>query len=396
MGEVIKGIKRAVIIVIDSLGIGELPDAAEYNDAGSHTLDNLSEAVGGLGLENLASFGLGLIEGVTSIKRVATPIASYGRMKEVSCGKDTSTGHWEMAGLVTEKPMATFPDGFPRDIMNKFTEETGYGWLHGKPASGTEIIKELGEEHLTTGKPIVYTSVDSVFQIAAHEDIIPVEELYRVCIVTRRFLNEYNVGRVIARPFTGRPGGFKRSERRKDFSVEPPGATLLDRLKKKGLSVTAVGKIGDIFGHRGFTEEIETKSNMEVMDKTMEAIKKGREGLIFANLVDFDMLYGHRNDSQGYARALMAVDRRLPEISVELTGDDILIITADHGCDPTTPSTDHSREYVPLLVYGTGLKRGVDLGTRETFADVGQTLAEVFGVGPLPAGTSFLGSILPV
>jgi phosphopentomutase len=378
MGEVMKSIKRAVIVVIDSLGIGELPDAAEYNDTGSHTLDNLSKAVGGLELKNLASFGLGL-----------------GRMKEVSFGKDTSIGHWEMTGLITEKPMATFPDGFPREIMDRFTQETSYGWLHGKPASGTEIIKELGEEHLRTGKPIVYTSADSVFQITAHEDMLPVEELYRVCKITRRFLNEYNVGRVIARPFTGKPGEFKRTERRKDFSMEPPGETLLDRLKNRGLSVTAVGKIGDIFCHRGFTEEIHTVDNMDVFDKTTEAINKGWEGLIFANLVDFDMLYGHRNDSPGYARELMAVDRRLPEITGQLSGDDILIITADHGCDPTTPSTDHSREYVPILVYGKGLKRGVALGTRETFADLGQTLAEVFDVGHLPSGTSFRGSILP-
>jgi phosphopentomutase len=351
--------------------------------------------VGGLELENLASFGLGLIKGVSSIERAASPIASYGRMKEASCGKDTSTGHWEMAGLITDKPLATYPNGFPGEIMERFTEETGYGWLHGKPASGTEIIKELGEEHIRTGKPIVYTSADSVFQIAAHEDILPVGELYRICGIARRFLNEYNVGRVIARPFTGEPGRFKRTERRKDFSIEPPGETLLDRLKKRGLSVTAVGKIGDIFGHRGFTEEIHTVDNMDVIDKTTEAIKKDREGLIFANLVDFDMLYGHRNDSPGYARELMAVDRRVPELTGQLAGDDVLVITADHGCDPTTPSTDHSREYVPILVYGGGLKSGVDLGTRETFADLGQTLAELFGVGPLPRGTSFLGSISP-
>jgi phosphopentomutase len=363
--------------------------------AATRSIDNLAGAVGGLELENLASFGLGLIEGVRSIRRHPAPIACYGRMKEVSSGKDTSTGHWEMACLVTEKPLATFPDGFPPEIMERFTRETGYGWLHAKPASGTEIIKELGEAHLSTGRLIVYTSADSVFQIAAHEEKLPLEELYRVCRIARCFLNEYNVGRVIARPFVGRPGTFKRTERRKDFSIEPPGETLLDRLKTKGLPVAAVGKIGDIFGHRGFTEELHTVDNMDVFEKTIEAMKRLREGLIFANLVDFDMLYGHRNDCPGYARALEAVDRKIPEVAGDLGEEDMFIITADHGCDPTTPSTDHSREYVPLLVYGRALKKGVDLGTRQSFADLGQTLAEVFGVGPLARGSSFLSSVLP-
>lgn len=395
-----KSIKRAVIIVMDSLGIGELPDAADYNDTGSHTLDNLAGAVGGVGgvggleLENLSSFGLGLIEGVSSIRRHPAPIACYGRMREVSSGKDTLTGHWEMTGLVTERPLATFPDGFPPEIMERFSIETGYGWLHARAASGTEIIKELGEAHLSTGKLIVYTSADSVFQIAAHEEKLPVEELYRVCRITRRFLNDYNVGRVIARPFRGKPGGFKRTVRRKDFSIEPPGETLLDRLKKKGLPVTAIGKIGDIFGHRGFTDEVHTVDNMDVFDKTIEAMERKSEGLVFANLVDFDMLYGHRNDCEGYARALKEADGRIPEVIGRLSKGDALIITADHGCDPTTPSTDHSREYVPLLVYGSSFKKGVDLGTRRSFADLGQTLAEAFGVGPLPAGSSFLSSIL--
>ncbi len=385
--------KRAVIIVIDSLGIGALPDAGAYGDSGSHTLDNTARAAGPLLIPNLAGMGLGHIEGVSSIERVPNPRASFGRMMEVSAGKDTSTGHWELAGVVTKRPFATFPQGFPPEIMERFEKETGYGWLWAKPASGTEIIKRLGEEHIRTGRPIIYTSADSVFQIAAHEDVIPVEELYRICRIARRFLYEYNVARVIARPFTGRPGSFRRTERRKDFSMEPPGRTLLDIMKEAGFSVVGIGKIGDIFVHRGLTEEIHTTDNMDGMDRTVDALKRVREGLIFTNLVDFDMLYGHRNDPDGYARALEAVDRRLPEVTALLKEGDVLVITADHGCDPTTPSTDHSREYVPLLVYGPELRAGVDLGTRKSFADLGATIAEGFGIRTTFGAASFAGLI---
>ncbi|MBI5599062.1 MAG: phosphopentomutase [Deltaproteobacteria bacterium] len=388
-------LKRAVIMVIDSLGIGELPDAGLYSDEGSHTLDNVAKAAGPLKLGNLSALGLGLIEGVSSIKRVERPLASYGRMKEKSPGKDTTTGHWEMAGVALTRPFSTFPDGFPPEILDGFRRLTGRGCLWGKPASGTEIIERLGKEHLETGSPIVYTSADSVFQIAAHEEVMPVEELYRISRVARGFLNGYNIGRVIARPFAGRPGSFKRTALRKDFSIEPPFPTLLDRLNARGIAVIGVGKIGDIFSHRGLSEEVGAHGNMEVMDRVEDSLRRARGGCILANLVDFDMLYGHRNDASGYARALEEADMRIPGIMKLLGPRDVLVVTADHGCDPTTPSTDHSREYVPLLVYGAAFKRGVSLGTRESFADIGQTIAEFFGVEPLPNGVSFLKSILP-
>lgn len=384
------GIRRAIIIVFDSLGIGELPDAAEYNDAGSDTLDNLVRRRGGIDIPNLWSFGIGNIEGVDSIGRCPAPIASYGRMAEASRGKDTATGHWEMAGIILDKPFPTYPGGFPPEILERFERETGYGVLGGSPASGTEIIKELGREHLRTKKLIVYTSADSVFQVAAHEDVIALEELYRVCKVAREFLYEYNIGRVIARPFRGRPGGFTRTEHRKDWAIEPPGTTVLERIKEKGLPVVGVGKIGDIFVHKGLTEEVHTTSDSDGVDKTLEALRRVREGLIFTNLVDFDTLYGHRNDPAGYAAALERADGRIPEIKDLLQEDDILFITGDHGCDPTTPSTDHSREYVPLLVYGKRIRGGADLGTRKTFADLGQTLSEIFGVEGRPGALSFL------
>lgn len=388
------GIKRAVIIVIDSLGVGELPDASEYGDSGSDTLDNLVRAAGGIDVPNLKSFGLGNIEGVDSIGAHPCPIGSFGRMSEASKGKDTATGHWEMAGIVLDKPFPTYPGGFPPEMLKRFEEETGYGWLWGRAASGTEIIREFGEEHLRTGKLIVYTSADSVFQIAAHEDIVPLDELYRVCRLAREFLYEYNIGRVIARPFDGRPGSFKRTANRKDWAIEPPGTTVLERIKEKGLPVVGVGKIGDIFVHKGLTEEIHTKSDRDGIDRTIEALGRVKAGLVFTNLVDFDTLYGHRNDPSGYAKALEDADKRLPEIKGALKEGDILFVTGDHGCDPTTPSTDHSREYVPLLVYGPGLRGGVDLGTRKTFADLGETLAEIFGVEGSGGAVSFLKDVL--
>jgi len=334
--------------------------------------------------------GIGLIQGIEGLERVKNPIASYGRMAEASIGKDTFTGHWEIAGLIINKPFPTYPDGFPKEIMESFKKETGLGYLGNKAASGTEIIKELGEEHIKTGRPIIYTSADSVFQIAAHEEIMPVERLYEICRIARGIADSYNIGRVIARPFTGAKGSFRRTERRKDFSLAPAGDTVLDKLKAKAIPVTGIGKIGDIYGHRGLTQEIHTKDNMDSVDKTIDALKGMDKGLIFTNLVDFDMLYGHRNDARGYARALEDADKRLPEVIGLLKENDMFIITADHGCDPTTPSTDHSREYVPLLVYGRKLRPGINLGTRKTFADIGQTIAEAFGIGKLEHGDSFL------
>ncbi len=386
-------IKRVVIIVFDGLGCGELPDADDYGDKGSNTLVNLSKAVGGLDIENLSSFGLGLIEGVEHVKKTAHPLASYGRMREVSPGKDTATGHWEMCGVTLSKPFPTFPEGFPPEMMERFERETGYGWLGGRPASGTGIIDELGEEHLLTGRLIVYTSADSVFQIAAHEELVPIEELYRVCGKTRALMDEYGISRVIARPFLGRPGSFKRTARRKDWPVEPPGELVIERIKKKGSPVTGIGKVGDIFVHRGLTEEIHTVSDSDGMDRTIDAVRRHNEGVVFTNLVDFDTLYGHRNDTSGYAKALSMIDKRIPELTALFDDGDMLVMTADHGCDPTTPSTDHSREHVPLLVYGKGLKKGVNLGTRETFADIGATLADVFGV-VAHRGRSFLKEVL--
>lgn len=387
-------INRIVLLVLDSVGIGELPDARDYHDEGSNTLSHVIKAVGGINLPNLEAMGIGFIEGVEGLKKVEKATASFGRMAEASKGKDTATGHWEMAGLILDKPLPTYPHGFPKEIMESFKKETGLDYLGNKAASGTEIIKELGEEHIKTGKPIVYTSADSVFQIATHEEIIPVERLYEICKIVRRIVDPYHIGRVIARPFIGASGSFKRTERRKDFSIAPTDETVLDRIKSKDFPVIGIGKIGDIFGHRGLTEEIHTKDNMNGIDKTIDSIKRIDKGLIFTNLVDFDMLYGHRNDAIGYAEALKQVDSRIPEIIEQLNNRDMFIITADHGCDPTTTSTDHSREYVPLLVYGKEIKPGINLGTRKSFADIGQTIAEIFNVGKMLNGKSFLNSIL--
>lgn len=386
-------IGRITLLTLDSVGIGELPDAKDYKDEGSNTLSNIIKTVGRLNLPNLEAMGLGLIQGVKGLEKVKNPTASYGRMAEASKGKDTAIGHWEIAGLIIDKPLPTFPDGFPKEIMDRFKKETGLAYLGNKAASGTEIIKELGEEHIRTGKPIIYTSADSVFQIAAHEDVIPPDRLYELCRAARNIADAYNIGRVIARPFTGDRGSFKRTERRKDFSMAPPGETILDKLTAKDISVVGIGKIGDIYGHRGLTEEIHTSNNMNGVDKTIETMERIDKGLIFTNLVDFDMLYGHRNDATGYANALEEVDKRIPEILTLLNDQDMLIITADHGCDPTTSSTDHSREYVPLLVYGKKLRTGIDLGTRKTFADVGQTIAHIFNVKKIRNGDSFLDSI---
>ena len=381
---------RAIVIVFDGLGAGEMPDAEKYGDAGSHTLDNLSRAVGGLKVPNLSSLGLGHIDGVDAIEKAAAPIGSFGRLSEASPGKDTATGHWEMAGIVLEKPFPVFPEGFPPEVMERFTRETGWGWLWGKTASGTEIIERLGEEHLKTRKLIVYTSADSVFQIAAHDGIIPLQDLYRVCEKTRRLADSYNIGRVIARPFTGKPGSFQRVAARKDYAAPPPGRTVLEDVKAAGLDVIGVGKIGDIFVHRGITEEVHTSGDAEGINKTLEAMDRCSGGLIFTNLVDLDTLYGHRNDAPGYANALASIDTRIPEVIGRLKERDILFITGDHGCDPTTPSTDHSREHVPILVYGKGIRPGVNLGTRKSFSDLGATISHALGIQIPANGKSFL------
>lgn len=387
-------INRVILIVLDSVGIGALPDAGAYGDAGSNTLVNTAQAVGGLKLPNLGRLGLGNIASIKGVPPQDSPAGAYGKMAERSAGKDTTTGHWELSGVILEKPFPVYPHGFPPEIIKSFEESIGRKTLGNKAASGTAIIEELGEEHIKTGYPIVYTSADSVFQIAAHEEIIPLEELYNMCRLARKLLTgEHAVGRVIARPFAGSPGNFQRTANRHDFSLQPPGDTILNLLDSSGCRVQAVGKIEDIFAGQGITEAVHTSGNQDGMEKTLELIRRPGGGFIFANLVDFDMVYGHRNNPEGYAGALEEFDRRLPDFLAALRDDDMLIITADHGCDPTTSSTDHSREYVPLLVYGRLLHPGVNLGVRETFSDIAATLAEIFGV-KIGAGKSFLQEIL--
>jgi phosphopentomutase len=381
---------RAALVVLDSVGIGEMPDAARYGDEGSNTLANTARAVGGLSLPHLRELGLGNIAPILGVDPVPCPRASYGKMAEASPGKDTTTGHWEMAGLVLDRAFATFPGGFPPEIIEPFEREIGKKVLGNRAASGTEIIAELGPAHLASGRPIVYTSADSVFQIAAHEEVIPLPELYRMCEIARTILDPFFVSRVIARPFVGQPGSFRRTYNRKDFSYPPVGKTLCDLLAESGRAVVGVGKIENIFAGRGITRDIHTEGNADGLVKTVQAIRETAQGLVFVNLIDFDMLYGHRNDPVGYARALEEVDRHVPGLLEALDEGDLLFLTADHGCDPTTPSTDHSREYVPLLAWRKGRSGGVDLGVRSTFADLGQTIAEAFGVGPLPNGKSFL------
>ena len=379
-------IRRVLLLVLDSLGVGELPDAGFYGDTGSNTLRNTALAVGGLALPHMGALGLGNIVAVPGTPPAGLPEAAFGYMAERSAGKDTTTGHWEIAGLVLEQPFPLFPGGFPGELIQAFEKQIGRRVLGNIAASGTEIIKDLGAEHLATGCPIVYTSADSVFQIAAHEGIVPIDELYAMCETARLLLTgEFGVARVIARPFSGEPGSFVRTPRRHDYSLKPTEKTVLDLLTGQGIAVTSVGKINDIFAGSGISRVVPSTNNMEGMDRTVELLKKPGSGLIFVNLVDFDMLYGHRNDPAGYANALREFDRRLPELLGAMQEDDLAIFTADHGCDPTTASTDHSREYVPLLVYGKSVRQGVDLGVRDTFADVAATVAEVFrlswGVG---------------
>lgn len=391
--------KRAVIIVLDSAGIGELPDAAKYGDEGSNTFVNIKKSRPDMDLKNMCSLGLGNIDGkdIDLLGKVENPIGCFGKMAEASNGKDTTTGHWEMTGIITENPFPTFTKtGFPYEVMRRLEADTGdMGFLGNLAASGTEIINILGDEHVRTGFPIVYTSADSVFQIAAHEDVVPVEKLYWICEKARAILQgPYAVARVIARPFTGTSGHYVRTKNRRDFSLAPTSATILDLISDAGKNVTAVGKIEDIFQHRGITVSSHTTNNHDGTEKTIEFIKKDSDGLIFTNLVDFDMVYGHRNDIDGYKNALEAFDKKLPEIISALKDEDILFITADHGCDPTTPSTDHSREYVPLLVYGKNIKHGVNLGIRSTFADLGKTVVDYLGIENSLPGTSFLKNII--
>ena len=380
------------IIILDGVGIGELPDAANYGDTGSNTLVNIATAVDGLKLPNLEKLGLGNIERIKGITEQTNPLASYGKMKEISKGKDSTTGHWEISGLYVDTDFSYFPNGFTKEIMDNFLKKTGCkGYLGNKAASGTEIIKELGEEHVKTGFPIVYTSADSVFQIAAHEKVISLERQYEICSITRNevLVSPLMIGRVIARPFIGEPGNFKRTTNRKDFSLDPPSRTVLNILSEAGIQTVAIGKINDLFNYNGIDIREKTKSNEEGCVKLLEYSKKGNNNFIFTNLVDFDVYFGHRNDPEGFAKKLAAFDSFLPEFLGNLDETDRVLITADHGNDPTTPSTDHSREYVPLLFYSKN-KRGKNLGIRQTFSDAGKTVADFFGVDNDLKGKSFL------
>jgi phosphopentomutase len=385
---------RVFLTVLDSVGVGELPDADAYGDRGSDTLGNISRRVP-LKLPALRSLGLAHVANVHEMSRADSPIGAYGRMAERSAGKDSVTGHWELAGIVLDRAFPTFPDGFPKDVVAEFERRIGRPTIGNYAASGTAIIDELGPEHMRTGHPIVYTSADSVFQIAAHEDIIPIPELYRICEIAYELIGKgMNVGRIIARPFIGTPGAFTRTANRHDYALTPTWTTLLDAMTSAGHRVHAIGKVKDLFAGRGITTSVHTKTDEEGVDEIEKAIASGGPGLVFTNLVDFDTQYGHRNDAAGYAANLERFDARLTRLLTQLRERDLLIITADHGNDPTTPSTDHAREYVPIFLVGPMVRPGVDLGVRPTFADLGQTIAEIFGVGPLANGTSFLRDIL--
>jgi len=387
-------INRAVLIVLDSVGVGELPDAAEYGDAGSNTVKNIYRAIENFSLPNLEKMGLLNINGFEDIRKSEEYTGTVAKCNEKSKGKDTTTGHWEISGLILDKPFPTYPNGFPEDFMKEFEERVGRKAIGNYAASGTEIIKILGKEHVDTGNLIVYTSADSVFQIAAHEEVVPLEELYEICAAAREMLQgEHGVGRVIARPFTGTEGNYTRTSNRKDFSLIPPKDTLLDYVSKNGLEVYAIGKIEDIFVNKGITRSNHTHSNEEGIEATLEALKEDFKGLIFTNLVDFDMIYGHRNNVQGYADALKYFDDKLPEIVAGLKDGDVLMITADHGCDPTTESTDHSREYIPLIVYGKSIKGNNNLGVLDTYASIGKTILDMFKIENDIAGKSVLGNI---
>lgn len=387
-------LRRVVLLVMDSVGCGALPDAADYGDEGSNTLLHIAEAVGGLELPALQSLGLGNILELPGMPAAARPAAAFGRCAEVSRGKDTATGHWEIAGLEVTKPFPRFPDGFPEEILAPFRERTGREVLGNKPASGTVIIDELGAEHMRTGALIVYTSADSVFQIAAHEEVVPLEELYRACEIAREILDPYQVGRVIARPFVGPgPGEFTRTYNRHDYSIPPPAPTVLDAIAASGQPVVGIGKIRDIYAGQGVTEYLPTKGNRDGIETTLDSMQRFDDGLLFNNLVDFDSKYGHRRNPSGYYGCLKEFDELLGEVLRRVRPTDLLMLTADHGNDPTWTGTDHTREYVPLLAYGPTGAAGVDLGTRATFADMGATIAEALGVEAPALGTSFLAEI---
>jgi phosphopentomutase len=387
---------RVVLIVLDGAGIGAMPDAPEWGDAGSDTLGHILESRT-VQLPNLQRYGLGNIRPLRDLPALDKPDGSYGRCALRSNGKDTTTGHWEIAGIILQQAFPTYPNGFPAAVIDRFVRETSVpGILGNIPASGTEIIKELGEEHVKTHKPIVYTSADSVFQIAAHEAVIPLDRLYEICEIARGILEgEHKVGRVIARPFLGQSGAFYRTENRHDYAVPPPRENLLAALADEAFDVVCIGKIASIYDSVGVTKDLTAKNNEQSIDQTIKALQEDSRGLIFSNLVDFDMLYGHRRDVEGYARALEHFDRRLPEIQAAMHDDDLMIITSDHGNDPAFPGTDHTREYSPLLVYGRTARRAINLGTRDSLADIGQTIAANFGL-QLTAGTSFLKSLIPV
>ncbi len=384
-----------VVIILDGVGIGELPDAFKYQDEGSNTLGNLAEAVGGCHLPVLESLGMGKIIRIKGLKNSIEAIASYGKMAEVSPGKDSTTGHWEICGVILNRPFATYPDGFPEKLIKEFEKRIGRKTLGNIPASGTEIIEKLGPKHIETGYPIIYTSADSVFQIAAHKEIIPLDELYRMCEIARTLLNgEYNVARVIARPFTGKPGNFKRTPERKDYSITPPESTLLDLAVKKGYEVWVIGKVDDLFGHRGYTKSFHSVNNHECMKLLNDVLSNLKEGIIIVNLIQFDMDWGHRNDIKNFYQGLQDFDQHLKQTMKHFKRDDLIFITADHGCDPTTLSTDHSREYVPLLVWGERFKSNINLGVRKTFADLARTAAEYLNIMGLKNGQSFYPEIL--
>ena len=383
-------LKRAILVVLDGVGAGANPDAQSYGDEGASSLEHCAQTIGGLSLPNLGSIGLGNITPILGTPPNPDAQGSYGRMAEAAAGKDSTTGHWEMTGVVLKKPLPTYPNGFPPDVVEAFEHAIGRKVIGNKAASGTEIIKELGEEHVRTARPIIYTSADSVFQIAAHQEVIPLEELYHMCEVARGLLTgEHAVGRVIARPFIGQPGSFQRTEHRRDFSLQPQGTTLLDLLKESGKDVIGIGKIEDLFAGRGLTARDHTETNREGMTATLNWLERDFTGLLFVNLVEFDMLWGHRRDSNGYGQALRDVDSWFGQVQQAMRPGDAIFFTADHGVDPTYRGTDHTREYVPLLAYGEPVQSAVNLGVRPTFADLGQTLAQAFGIEPLVAGTSF-------
>jgi phosphopentomutase len=383
-------LQRAIVVVLDGVGVGANPDAAAYGDEGASSLEHCAQAIGGLSLPHLGSIGLGNITPIMGTPPRTDVSGSYGRMASAAAGKDSTTGHWEMMGVVLKKSLPTYPHGFPADLVAAFEQAIGRKVIGNKAASGTEIIKELGEEHIRTARPILYTSADSVFQLAAHQDVIPLEELYHMCEIARRMLTgDHAVGRVIARPFVGVPGAFRRTEHRRDFSLPPLGTTLLDLLKDAGKDVIGIGKIEDLFAGRGLTQRDHTETNRDSMEATLRWLDTDFTGLLFVNLVEFDMLWGHRRDSQGYAQALREADTWFAQVQRVLRPEDAIFFTADHGVDPTYRGTDHTRECVPLLAYGQPIHPDVNLGTRPTFADLGQTLAQTFEVGPLAAGTSF-------